>query len=357
MKYGVKMSDIAKEFSVSVVTVSNALGDRGGVSPELCAAIKAKAVELGYRPSVARRPRQKQETGDKPARRFLTVGILTAERFCGDKGTFYWELTQRVTRLLKRSTNVLCESVSMRQEKNCLPPELVTSHKVNALIMLGQIGHDYLDMILQVGLPVVFLDFYDEHYHVDSIVSDSYYGGYLLTDYLISMGHRRIGFMGNVTETSSIHDRFMGYIKALMEHGIPYRKDWTLADREPNGPLITDLVFPPDMPTAFVCNCDETAFRVISALKESGYRVPEDVSVVGYDNYMVSDMCVPSITTVEVNLEIMAQATVDIIFKKLEHPDYSEGKRIIPGKLIIKNSVRRLQEHEREKVESQTGVD
>ena len=240
---------------------------------------------------------------------------------------------------------------------DCLPPELVTSHKVNALIMLGQIGHDYLDMILQVGLPVVFLDFYDEHYHVDSIVSDSYYGGYLLTDYLISMGHRRIGFMGNVTETSSIHDRFMGYIKALMEHGIPYRKDWTLADREPNGPLITDLVFPPDMPTAFVCNCDETAFRVISALKESGYRVPEDVSVVGYDNYMVSDMCVPSITTVEVNLEIMAQATVDIIFKKLEHPDYSEGKRIIPGKLIIKNSVRRLQEHEHEKVESKTGVD
>ena len=111
------------------------------------------------------------------------------------------------------------------------------------------------------------------------------------------------------------------------------------------------------MPTAFVCNCDETAFRVISALKESGYRVPEDVSVVGYDNYMVSDMCVPSITTVEVNLEIMAQATVDIIFKKLEHPDYSEGKRIIPGKLIIKNSVRRLQEHEHEKVESKTGVD
>ena len=148
----------------------------------------------------------------------------------------------------------------------------------------------------------------------------------------------------------------MGYIKALMEHGIPYRKDWTLADREPNGPLITDLVFPPDMPTALVCNCDETAFRVISALKESGYRVPEDVSVVGYDNYMVSDMCVPSITTVEVNLEIMAQATVDIIFKKLEHPDYSGGKRIIPGKLIIKNSVRRLQEHEHEKVASQTGV-
>ena len=65
----------------------------------------------------------------------------------------------------------------------------------------------------------------------------------------------------------------------------------------------------------------------------------------GYDNYMVSDMCVPSITTVEVNLEIMAQATVDIIFKKLEHPDYSEGKRIIPGKLIIKKTVRRLQEH------------
>ena len=94
-----------------------------------------------------------------------------------------------------------------------------------------------------------------------------------------------------------------------------------------------------DMPTAFVCNCDETAFRVINSLKSKGLRVPEDISVVGYDNYTVSSICIPPITTIEVNIEKMAETAVEIIARKLENPDYLAGRRIITGKLIEKKSV------------------
>ena len=101
------------------------------------------------------------------------------------------------------------------------------------------------------------------------------------------------------------------------------------------------------MPTAFVCNCDETAFRVISALRTKGIRVPEDISVVGYDNYTVSSICIPTITTVEVDLDKMAEVSVDIMAKKLVDPAYHEGRRIISGKLIVKNSVLDIRnEHE-----------
>ena len=93
------------------------------------------------------------------------------------------------------------------------------------------------------------------------------------------------------------------------------------------------------MPSAFVCNSDETAFRVISALKSKGVRVPEDISVVGYDNYTVSSICIPTITTVEVDLEKMASEAVKIMAKKLSDPTYSAGRRIISGRLIVKNSV------------------
>jgi len=88
-----------------------------------------------------------------------------------------------------------------------------------------------------------------------------------------------------------------------------------------------------------VCNCDETAFRVISSLRSKGVRVPEDISVVGYDNYTVSSICIPTITTVEVDLEKMSAASVDLIVKKLDDPSYSAGRVIISGRLIEKNSV------------------
>ena len=111
-----------------------------------------------------------------------------------------------------------------------------------------------------------------------------------------------------------------------MENKLEYRSEWTLDDRDEYGNIFSKLDFPEVMPTAFVCNCDETAFRVIAALKSKGCRIPEDISVVGYDNFTVSNICIPTITTIEVDLEKMAAAAVEIIMKKLSQPDYTEGK-------------------------------
>ena len=116
-----------------------------------------------------------------------------------------------------------------------------------------------------------------------------------------------------------------------MENDLEFRREWIIGDRNKQGVLFDDIVFPEEMPTAFVCNCDETAFRVISALKTKGVRVPEDISVVGYDNYTVSSICIPTITTVEVDLAKMAEVAVGIMAKKLTDPGYSEGRRIISG--------------------------
>lgn len=161
----------------------------------------------------------------------------------------------------------------------------------------------------------------------------------MLTDHLVEKGHKKIGFVGSLNTTSSINDRFLGYIKCLLENGLTYRSDWLLEDRDDTGTLFERIDFPNDMPTAFVCNSDETAFRVISALKSKDVRVPEDISVVGYDNYTVSNICIPAITTVEVDIEQMAAGAVDMIVKKLENPAFTEGRRMINGKLIVKNSV------------------
>ncbi len=178
-----------------------------------------------------------------------------------------------------------------------------------------------------------------KHSEIDAVISDNFYDSYLMTDRLVQLGHKKIGFIGSVTATSSIHDRFLGYIKCLMENGLEYRKDWTLEDRLPNGYSLTEFAFPEEMPTAFVCNCDETAFRVIGALQRREIRVPEDISVTGYDNYTVSDMCVPAITTVEVDLAEMAHAAVSLLLKRIENPQKQPSRYVIRGSIILKQSM------------------
>lgn len=336
MKNGVKMIDIANKLGVSVVTISNALAGRDGVSEQMRKKITETAEEMGYKPSNTKSGRKKSAL----PKLGKNVGILTSECFVGNRGTFYWELTALISNKLS-AMNVMTvyECITAESEKNAILPTMITERRVDGIIVIGQVDRKYIERISKIDLPLVFVDFYDNRFDVDSVNSDSYHGGYILTDYLVEMGHRKIGFFGTFNMTSSINDRFLGYVKCLMENELEYRREWTLDDRDHRGLLFEKIDFPDDLPTAFVCNSDETAFRVISALKSKGVRVPEDISVVGYDNYTVSSICIPTITTVEVDLDKMATVSVDMMVRKLADPQYREGRRIITGKLIIKNSV------------------
>lgn len=342
MKNGVKMLDIAEKLGVSVVTVSNALAGREGVSDRMRRKICAAAEEMGYRPSGAKAAKQSSER----TRSGKTIGILASERFVGARGTFYWELTTNISkRLSQLGMCTAYECITSDNEEKAILPNMITDNKADGIFVIGQVHRPYIEMLSRISQPLVFVDFYDGRYNVDSVNSDSINGGYLLTDHLISKGHRNIGFFGTFNATSSINDRFLGYIKCLMENNIRYNPAWTFDDRDEKGVLYTKIDFPEDMPTAFVCNCDETAFRVISALKSKGVRVPEDISVVGYDNYTVSNICIPPITTIEVDLEKMAEISVELMCKKLDDPTYTEGRRIITGRLIEKRSVLDINTH------------
>ena len=336
MKNGVKMIDIAHELGVSVVTVSNALAGRDGVSSQLRQKICETARNMGYKPSNTRNSR-KSSYSIKPGK---SVGILTSEKFVGYRGTFYWELTAGISnRLSELNIYTVFESVSVSNERNSVLPKMITENKIDGIMVIGQIKRNYIELLSKIKLPVVFVDFYDSRFDIDSVNSDSYQGGYLLTDYLIRNGHRNIGFLGTITATSSIHDRFLGYIKCLIENNIPYHREWTLNDRDEGGVIYSKIDLPNDMPTAFVCNCDETAFRVINSLKSKGLRVPEDISVVGYDNYLYPGSCDIGITTYEVDISEMARRTLHKVLKKITNETYTSGVFIVDGHLVRKESV------------------
>ena len=333
IKKTVTMSDIAKVMNVSTVTVSKALGDREGVSDELRERIKQKATEMGYR----------IHTGGHGAKDGLTynIGIIVARHFISDASAFYWIMYRYIVELLQKQNYYgMLEVVD--DDSSAEIPNSVMDKKVDGLIVLGQFSDSYIDKLMSHYIPTVFLDFYGSREDAETVLSDSFYGAYMLTSHLISCGHRRIGFLGSVSSTSSIADRYLGYYKALIEHRIPLRQDWVISDRSNESDIYPTFSLPQDMPTAFVCNCDEAAYKLVNQLKTSGYNVPDDISVVGYDNHIYSTICSPRLTTIDVNSRAMSGEAVDIILHKIRDGNYKRGRTLVTGKLIRRESVKNL---------------
>lgn len=333
IKKDVTMSNIAQSLKISTVTVSKALGDKDGVSEELRIKIKQKANELGYRFNYT----------SKSARDGLTfnISVVVAKHFIHDASAFYWVVYRYLVELLhKQSYYGILEVISEEDEKNSVTPSSIIDKNVDGVIILGQFSDSYVTTLTSLGIPIVFLDFYSSREDVETVISDNFFGSYTLTSYLISNGLTRIGFVGTPTSTSSIQDRYLGYYKALLEYGIPLRHDWVLNDRGSDGIAYHEITLPDEMPEAFVCNCDEIAYNFINQLKNLGYRVPADISVVGYDNHIYSTISNPRITTVDVNSYRMSYETVEIIIKKIRDNNYKCGRVLVTGKLVERDSVK-----------------
>lgn len=337
IKKAVTMSDIAKVMNVSTVTVSKALGDRDGVSEELRERIKQKATEMGYR----------MHTGGRGVHDGLSynIGIVVARHFIGDASSFYWVVYRHIVEMLQTQNFYgMLEVINDAESGEAEIPNSVLDKKVDGLIVLGQFADSYVQRLMSYGLPTVFLDFYGSREEAEAVLSDNFYGAYMLTSHLIANGHRKIGFLGSISSTSSIQDRYLGYYKALLENRIPLRQDWVISDRSNESDIFPEFTLPADMPTAFVCNCDETAYKLVNQLKAAGYSIPDDISVVGYDNHIYSTISMPRITTIDVNSRVMSAEAVDIILHKIRDGSYKRGRTLVTGKLVRRESVKNLNE-------------
>lgn len=334
----VKLADIAEKVGVSTVTVSKALSGQKGVSEEMREKIKQLADELGYRsPS-----ENKRQTTEKQ----YNIGVIIQEVYLDKYDSFYLTMYQELNkRAVARGCFMLLESMSRESVLSNVMPLLVQEKKVDGLIVVGDMTQTYMEHLeAEAGIPVVCMDFYNDTINLDTVISNSFYGTYALTNYLFQMGHKKIAYVGTVGTTNSITDRYLGYAKSLLEHHIEVRKDYVIDDRDTKtGRMDLDKYYqlPEDMPSAFVCNCDLAASYLIRKLRANGYRVPEDISVVGFDNYLFPGLCDIGITTYEVNIGEMARRVVHKIVRKIANENYTAGVFIVDGHMVIKDSVTR----------------
>ncbi len=338
MAKAVRLKDIADRIGVSTVTVSKALSGQKGMSEELREKIHALANDMGYVPPVSR----KADFTNKS----YTIGVLIAEQFMSEYSSFYTRMHQQVSQIaMDKGCFTMLEVISAENEAARTIPRLLEDNKVDGVVVVGRLDEQYLRTIKEtIGIPMVFLDFCNHTGDEDAVVSDSYNGAYCLTNYLFDMGHKDIAYVGTRLASGAITDRYFGYAKSMMEHGAKFNGDWIIDDRGPNGVMdpVNYFKFPSKMPTAFFCNCDMAASMMIKKLKENGYRVPEDISVVGYDNYLFPGLCDIRLTTYGVDTYEMGRNAVLNLIRKISGERYRQGIMILEGHMIEGESVKKL---------------
>lgn len=328
MEKKVRMADIAQRLGISIVSVSKGLAGKDGVSEEMREKIIATAKEMGYTMPQEKK-KEKKLSGN--------IGILVADRFFADHA-FYPNLYRSMLRQCRDSGfSGLLEIVYPEEERNCTVPTIVTTGKVDGLVFMGQLSRNYLRTMMNLDLPYILLDFYDDALDVDSVTSDNITGGFILTNHIFSTGRKKIGFVGSIYATSSIMDRYLGYTKALLYEKIAIRPDWQIEDRDEAGYFIP-IQLPEEMPEAFLCSCDEVAYNLIETLKRNGYRVPQDVAVAGYDDFQFAQVSDPPLTTYQVNVKDMGQMAIARLVRRISGKRFTDGNTVVRGKFIRRGS-------------------
>lgn len=334
-KTKITMQKIADMLDISKVTVSKALNGKDGVGPELKKKIMEKAIEYGYKA-----PKSGiGETGEG-----YHIAVFCADKFLekADEYNFYPNIYQKISIELARRNNI-GTLISISKKENYEDTEkLLSLHKFDGIIALGRLEEKFLNTLRQTKLPRVYVDTDDDYSDTPTVLIENIYSVCSLTEYLVNMGHREIGFIGSVNVTKSIMDRYLGFLRTMMLNRLEVKKEWVLEDRTKDNEKI-EISFPEILPTAFVCNCDDTAYRVVKSLQEKGLRVPDDISIVSFDNDIFSKLSVPQLTTIAPDINYIAKKAADLIIKQIREPEKKVlGPILVNGKIIYRESVKRI---------------
>lgn len=334
MKEKVKLKDIAEKLGVSIVAVSKALNDKDGIGEALKEKVKKTALEMGYETAVMR---------NKIKRSAGSILIILAKNALSDINMtqgFYLGFFEKLSQKFSEYGYLTQLYVLPKEKENeSEQPDVFTKcDNIVGVAFLGECSAKYVENAMKWGVPVILIDFYVRNLPIAAVVTDNINASYDLTKLLIQRGHREIGFVGRINATSSIRDRYLGFYKAMLKYNCSIKKEWLIEDRTEDG-IYTSVCLPENLPTAFVCNSDRAAYETVKKIKERGLKVPNDISVVGFDNDVFSKVCEPQLTTVAVNVDDITMTAAKRLVAQIRQVMTDTSCAVIRGKLIERNSV------------------
>jgi len=304
----VTLESIAAKMGVSTVAVFKALNDQKGVSEELRKKIKAYTKSVGYVNKSSRFGISKK--------RFLF--FINQDFFLTPSEQFYSTIFYFLSTECNQANSIL--QVSFIEPEHTLEKlkSAITAFDPDGIFFACEVGSDILGYFESLSIPTVVIDYFSPIYSCNYVYVDNYQVSYMLTKYLISKGHKKIGFVGDIRKTSAVADRYFGYVKALKESNISVVDEWHINE---NIERSKEMIALPSsgLPTAFVCHCDSAAQRLYTMLAMKGLKIPEDVSIISFDNTSLCDSLMPKLTSVGPHKDTYAKKAFAVMVDALKN--------------------------------------
>jgi DNA-binding LacI/PurR family transcriptional regulator len=242
---------------------------------------------------------------------------------------------------------VLLTTVDNNYKSGNKLPRFVLERNIDAIIIAGKVPQDLIDNLNTYSVPLIFVDYYPSKGDYPTVLIDNIKGGMLATEHLIKNGHRNIGFIGGDIKHPSINDRFQGYKSALENTDINFNKNAVSTSwKEPNrsggyqaAKSISKKV--KNLSAIFACN-DAMAIGAIQFFKDKGLNIPDDISIVGFDDVEADLLIDPPLTTVRVPKIEMGLEAMRLTVNAIKEGKKSIKKILIPVQLIERSSVKKI---------------
>lgn len=336
----VSMKDIAQEIGISVNAVSLALNDRVGVSEDTKALVIKTASALGY---------FDENSHFLHKNPIKNICLLIESRFFTDI-PFYSKVVYGIEKEAKKCGFDLI--VNFINTKELEIPSSIVNRKVAGILIIGIISDIYIKEIAQYKIPMVLVDHYSHTISTDAILTQNISGAYTATQYVMDKGHKKIGFFGDIDFSASFKERWLGYYECIRESDINREKlldevyKYSIIssiesliiknDYEKLASIVSTLK---ELPTAFVCTNDSSAICLIHALNILGVKVPEDISVIGFDDIDLCEIIIPNLTTIRINKKLMGEKAVKRLMWRMSNISESHEKICMEVALIERDSV------------------
>lgn len=333
------IKDIASIVGVSATTVSNVIhGKSGRVSAETIERINDAIDRLGYVPNMS--ARSLVSSSSKVIGMISHLTANTKETIVEDPfhsafiGSIEKTLRENGYYLMLRAVESTSDMVSFLRNWN-----------VDGLFFTGVFEDEFYEALNDLNIPIVLIDSYVPPSKMCNIGLEDFNGGYTATRYLIDHGHRNIAFASpTIKNRGVVSERFLGYKKALAEASISFRSEIVFEqelDTETTVALGHELAKRNDI-TAVFATADILAAGIMAGIQQSGKKVPDDISVIGFDDINLCRLTSPTLTTIHQDAPYKGKLAVNFLIDLLDRNTLQEREIILPIRLVERNSVKSI---------------
>ncbi|HHU77417.1 MAG TPA: LacI family transcriptional regulator [Clostridiales bacterium] len=333
----VTLQDIANELNTSKNTVSKALRGLPGVSDRLRQRIIKYANEMGY----VNNSLKKSQIDDQ-----INVTMVCRKDFF-TQPSFWSQVFYGIMECSGRN-NVSIKTITVNSENegSSFSTLISSGASCDGFLVVGTISDDLLTKVKKMHLPMVVVDYYNNDIECDYVNSANSRGIYKTIRYLIQNNHKRIGFISNREGAYSFNQRYEAYLKYMKTFLLPVKEEYVwldavYSDTKYYTEKLRELYDQPDFPTAWICVNDNTALAFHNALRKMNIKVPDDVSLVGFDN--VTSVFSPFLTTINVPQKEMGERAMEQLIFRIKNPDEPFVSIQINTTLIERSSVKRYE--------------